>query len=321
MENYDYRRQAPPPPPPQNDPWFLDGEGIEHRVVQSDIPRYLGNNATIRRGTGPENRPGYWYYAYRPLTDAMVQSLKDDSQRYYLERTNPYRHQDEIEYVRSHTFRDSQQRQQRQQRQELLEQQRQQELLEQQQQQQQQQQQHPRQPPAHELAVPQLVPRSVDPPLSNQGPSYAQQTGYLPASTYPVPGQNYTPHPQQVYRPQAPTYGHSTSRYTEYERGSGSGSGGRGRDESYYRTAAGQPHYDYAHVPPGARGDGYTREGPPAQPRYQPAPGGEGYVASDPAPPEESTPSEDHPPPSGRGETYYSINQPQRPPFPGYREA
>ena len=31
--------------------WFLDGEGIEHRVVQTDIPRYLGNDATVRRGT------------------------------------------------------------------------------------------------------------------------------------------------------------------------------------------------------------------------------------------------------------------------------
>lgn len=30
--------------------WFLDGEGIEHRVVQSDIPRYLGNDALVRRG-------------------------------------------------------------------------------------------------------------------------------------------------------------------------------------------------------------------------------------------------------------------------------
>ena len=31
--------------------WFLDGEGIEHRVVQTDIPRYLGNDAVVKRGT------------------------------------------------------------------------------------------------------------------------------------------------------------------------------------------------------------------------------------------------------------------------------
>lgn len=43
-----------PPAPPTYAQWFLDGEGIEHRVVQSDIPRYLGNDATVRRGHGPD---------------------------------------------------------------------------------------------------------------------------------------------------------------------------------------------------------------------------------------------------------------------------
>jgi hypothetical protein len=30
--------------------WFVEGEGIEHRVIQTDLPRYLGNGATLRRG-------------------------------------------------------------------------------------------------------------------------------------------------------------------------------------------------------------------------------------------------------------------------------
>ncbi|KAF8543277.1 hypothetical protein BDD12DRAFT_821568 [Trichophaea hybrida] len=81
----------------QNATWFLDGEGIEHRVVQSDIPRYLGNDATVMRGSGPDGRHGYVYQAYRPLTSAMIRSLKEDSLRYNRERNNPhytYRHHD-----------------------------------------------------------------------------------------------------------------------------------------------------------------------------------------------------------------------------------
>ena len=47
----------PPQPPPVDEPvvddikaWWVDGDGIEHRVIQTDIARYLGNDATVRRG-------------------------------------------------------------------------------------------------------------------------------------------------------------------------------------------------------------------------------------------------------------------------------
>ncbi|KAF8247785.1 hypothetical protein K440DRAFT_643423 [Wilcoxina mikolae CBS 423.85] len=80
----------PAPRHPANSQWFLDGEGIEQRVVLSDIPRMLGNDATVRRGSGPAGRMGYIYSAYRPLTPAMIQSLKEDSQRYNYERSQNY---------------------------------------------------------------------------------------------------------------------------------------------------------------------------------------------------------------------------------------
>ncbi|KAI5812268.1 hypothetical protein BZA77DRAFT_147042 [Pyronema omphalodes] len=96
------------PSPASLTPWFLDGEGIEHRVVQSDIPRYLGNDATVKRGQ-KDGRSGYWYYSYRPLTTAMVRSLKDDSERYNNERRETRRRQgqDEVDYHGSKTFYES----------------------------------------------------------------------------------------------------------------------------------------------------------------------------------------------------------------------
>ncbi|KAI5796065.1 hypothetical protein FPQ18DRAFT_387341 [Pyronema domesticum] len=95
MAYYPPSHTAGSPPAPLT-PWFLDGEGIEHRVVQSDIPRYLGNDATVKRGQR-DGRSGYWYYSYRPLTTAMVRSLKDDSERYNNERRETRRRQGQDE--------------------------------------------------------------------------------------------------------------------------------------------------------------------------------------------------------------------------------
>lgn len=32
--------------------WFVSGEGIDRHVIVTDIQRYLGNDATVRPGTG-----------------------------------------------------------------------------------------------------------------------------------------------------------------------------------------------------------------------------------------------------------------------------
>lgn len=62
-----YQTERPPPQPLAQPPilsedenpgdsysglagWWIESEGIEHRVIQTDIARYLGNDATVRRG-------------------------------------------------------------------------------------------------------------------------------------------------------------------------------------------------------------------------------------------------------------------------------
>ncbi|KAA8900561.1 hypothetical protein FN846DRAFT_139757 [Sphaerosporella brunnea] len=67
--------------------YFLDGEGIEHHVIQSDLPRYLGSDAVMRRGKDPvTGRRGYLYSAYRPLTTNMIRSLKADTAKWLAEK-------------------------------------------------------------------------------------------------------------------------------------------------------------------------------------------------------------------------------------------
>lgn len=90
-------------------PFFVSGEGIKRQVIQTDLPRYLGNNAYSRPGHN-QGVEGYWYTAYRPLTDAQIQSLKVDSQKWNSERELMSRHypgRDPPGYERSATFRDS----------------------------------------------------------------------------------------------------------------------------------------------------------------------------------------------------------------------
>jgi len=44
----------PHPPQGSKSQWFLDGEGIEYRVIQADISLYLGCDATVTLGYGPD---------------------------------------------------------------------------------------------------------------------------------------------------------------------------------------------------------------------------------------------------------------------------
>ncbi|KAI5856447.1 hypothetical protein BZA05DRAFT_200951 [Tricharina praecox] len=97
--------------PESDQPWFVDGEGIERRVIQTDLPRYLGNGTTLRPGMGPDNRPGYWYNAYRPLTNQMIASLKADSARWLTEKRESSRKREpEPEYFQSQAWKDSRRR-------------------------------------------------------------------------------------------------------------------------------------------------------------------------------------------------------------------
>ncbi|RPB09557.1 hypothetical protein P167DRAFT_577166 [Morchella conica CCBAS932] len=77
-------------PPPVNSssdnyPFFLAGDGIAREVIQTDIPRYLGNNAVCKPGNR-QGQSGFLYKGYRPLTDAQIQSLKEDSVKYTKEK-------------------------------------------------------------------------------------------------------------------------------------------------------------------------------------------------------------------------------------------
>ncbi|CCX12948.1 Similar to hypothetical protein [Tuber melanosporum Mel28]; acc. no. XP_002835255 [Pyronema omphalodes CBS 100304] len=220
MAYYPPSHTAGSPPAPLT-PWFLDGEGIEHRVVQSDIPRYLGNDATVKRGQ----------------RDAMVRSLKDDSERYNNERRETRRRQgqDEVDYHVSKTFYDSLRR------------------------------------PIHEQApMPSQnsaieLPSSREPPIN---PVY----GFPPPSQYPSGySSGYPPHPGDQY---AQHTNPSSSREPSYQQppipyGRG-GTNGRGRHEgapigNYTTQAAGNP-YPSQPIQGGSRPtDGYSA---PIDPRY-----------------------------------------------------
>lgn len=48
--------------------YFLPGEDINREVIQADICRYLGSDATVRPYTHQDGRQGYLIRAYRALT-------------------------------------------------------------------------------------------------------------------------------------------------------------------------------------------------------------------------------------------------------------
>jgi len=82
--------------------YFVPRDGIDREVITADICRYLGNDALVRPGTY-ENKEtgqliqGYYINAYRNLTTAMIDDLKEASRQWQLERTRAqsggaYRH-------------------------------------------------------------------------------------------------------------------------------------------------------------------------------------------------------------------------------------
>jgi hypothetical protein len=56
MSYYPPSYQQPSPSYPQTIDWpfNLPADGIEHQVIQTDICRYLGRDARVRRGRDPE---------------------------------------------------------------------------------------------------------------------------------------------------------------------------------------------------------------------------------------------------------------------------
>jgi hypothetical protein len=61
--------------------YFVPGGGIDREVIQHEICRYLGNDATVRPYT-KDGRSGYLVRAYRALTSAMLDDLKENSARW-----------------------------------------------------------------------------------------------------------------------------------------------------------------------------------------------------------------------------------------------
>ncbi|KAJ4417194.1 hypothetical protein N0V82_006316 [Gnomoniopsis sp. IMI 355080] len=76
---------------PRQNVYFVPRDGIDREVITADICRYLGNDALVRPGTYQDPSTGqlmqgYHITAYRNLTSAMIQSLKEDSARWDTER-------------------------------------------------------------------------------------------------------------------------------------------------------------------------------------------------------------------------------------------
>ncbi|KAF7514407.1 hypothetical protein GJ744_000177 [Endocarpon pusillum] len=62
--------------------YFLPGENISREVIQADICRYLGADATCMPARNREGVPGYMIRAYRMLTTKMIEDLMADSKRW-----------------------------------------------------------------------------------------------------------------------------------------------------------------------------------------------------------------------------------------------
>ncbi|KAF3760124.1 putative Hkr1 [Cryphonectria parasitica EP155] len=76
---------------PRQNEYFVPRDGIDREVITADICRYLGNDALVRPGnytdpTTGQMMQGYRVTAYRALTTAMIQDLKNDSARWEQER-------------------------------------------------------------------------------------------------------------------------------------------------------------------------------------------------------------------------------------------
>lgn len=78
-------------PRPNYNEYFLPGDGIDREVIQSEICRYLGQDATCKPGAHSDGRRGYIIRAYRALTTEMIRSLKEDSSKYAREKENAVR--------------------------------------------------------------------------------------------------------------------------------------------------------------------------------------------------------------------------------------
>ncbi|KIW75879.1 hypothetical protein Z517_10624 [Fonsecaea pedrosoi CBS 271.37] len=79
-------RDEPSRPQLQLSEFWCPGEGIEREVIQHEICKFLGQDATCRPGVDNRGRSGYWVRAYRALTTAMEQSLRDESERWLREK-------------------------------------------------------------------------------------------------------------------------------------------------------------------------------------------------------------------------------------------
>ncbi|KIV85212.1 hypothetical protein, variant [Exophiala sideris] len=71
---------------PELNEYFCPGEGIDREVIQHEICKYLGQDATCRPGRNTDGRSGYLVRAYRPFTTAMEQSLREDTIKWQRER-------------------------------------------------------------------------------------------------------------------------------------------------------------------------------------------------------------------------------------------
>ncbi|KAK5083035.1 hypothetical protein LTR05_006917 [Lithohypha guttulata] len=76
---------------PKYNEYFLPGDGIDREVIQSELCRYLGQDATMKPGEHHDGRKGYIIRAYRALTTEMIRSLKEDSVKYARERETAIR--------------------------------------------------------------------------------------------------------------------------------------------------------------------------------------------------------------------------------------
>ncbi|EXJ62781.1 hypothetical protein A1O7_03220 [Cladophialophora yegresii CBS 114405] len=72
--------------------YWCPGEGIEREVLQHEICKFLGQDATCRPGQDSRGRPGFWVRAYRPFTTAMEQTLREESERWLREKERRRRH-------------------------------------------------------------------------------------------------------------------------------------------------------------------------------------------------------------------------------------
>jgi hypothetical protein len=68
----DFRREEPSS---RYQEYFLPGEDINREVIQYDICRYLGNDATVRPYSHPDGRQGYLIKAYRAPTVVSYASI------------------------------------------------------------------------------------------------------------------------------------------------------------------------------------------------------------------------------------------------------